>query len=69
MTATIEETSTVTTKGRDPALASFLSLIEKDIAAGHNVRDLPAGIATAMRRAAKQTGIDLDETLEGDVAL
>jgi antitoxin PrlF len=53
----------------DPALAAFLGLIEKDIAAGRNVRDLPAGTASALRRAAKGARVDLDETLEGDVAL
>ena len=53
----------------DPALAAFLGLIEKDIAAGRNVRELPAGVVAAMRRALKKSRIDLDETLEGDVAL
>lgn len=54
---------------RDPALAAFLELIEKDIAAGRNLRDLPAGLAAAMRRAMKQVRVDLDDKLEGDVAL
>jgi antitoxin PrlF len=54
---------------RDPALAAFLGLIEKDIAAGRNVRSLPAGLAAAMRRAIKQVQVNLDEKLEGDVAL
>ena len=53
----------------DPALAAFLGLIEKDIAAGRNVRDLPAGLATALRRAMKELRVDLGGTLEGDVAL
>jgi len=53
----------------DPALAAFLGLIAKDIAAGRNVGDLPAGVIAAMRRAMKKIRIDLDETLEGDVAL
>lgn len=54
---------------RDPALAAFLGLIEKDIAAGRNLRDLPAGVAAAMRRAMKEVSVDLKEMLEGDVAL
>jgi hypothetical protein len=33
---------------RDPALAAFLGLIEKDIAASRNMSDLPAGLAIAM---------------------
>jgi antitoxin PrlF len=49
----------------DPALA----LIEKDIAAGRDLRDLPADLATAMRRAIKEVRVDLDGKLEGDVAL
>jgi|SRR6516162_8290218 antitoxin PrlF len=52
----------------DPALA-FLGLIEKDMTAGRNVRDLPAGVVAAMRRAIKELRVDLDQKLEGDVAL
>ncbi|MGH6619322.1 MAG: type II toxin-antitoxin system PrlF family antitoxin [Alphaproteobacteria bacterium] len=54
---------------RDPALAAFLALIEKDIAAGRNIRDLPPAVAAAMRRATKGIPVDLDEKLEGEVAL
>lgn len=54
---------------RDPVLAAFLGLIAKDIAAGGNVRDLPPDVAAAMRRAIEQIEVDLDERLEGDVAL
>jgi antitoxin PrlF len=54
---------------RDPALAAFLGLIERDLAAGRNIRALPPSLAAAMRRALKKARIDLDETLEGDVAL
>jgi antitoxin PrlF len=54
---------------RDPALAAYLRLIEKDIAAGRRLRDLPAGVAAAMRRAAKDVRVDLDARLDGDVAL
>jgi antitoxin PrlF len=54
---------------RDPALAAFLRLIEKDIAAGRNLRELPSGIAAAMRRALKEVRVKLDETLDGEVAL
>lgn len=54
---------------RDPALAAFLGLIEQDIAAGRNLRDLPAGLTAALRRAIKEVRADLDEKLEGEVAL
>jgi len=54
---------------RDPAVGAFLQLLEKDIAAGCNVRDLPAGLTTAMRRAAKNVRVNLKEELEGDVDL
>ncbi|HYS49965.1 MAG TPA: hypothetical protein VEM36_14435 [Xanthobacteraceae bacterium] len=53
---------------REPALRTFLAVIRKDIAAGRNMRDLPAGLARALRRAAKEVPVDLDEQLEGDVA-
>jgi antitoxin PrlF len=54
---------------RDPALVAFLGLIKKDIAAGRNIRDLPASVIAAMRRAMKEVRVDLNENLEGDVAL
>jgi antitoxin PrlF len=54
---------------RDPALTAFLGLIEKDIAAGRNLSGLPTGVAAALRRALKEIRVDLDEKLEGDVAL
>ena len=54
---------------RDPVLAAFLRLIAKDIAAGRRVHDLPAGLIATMRRAVKEVPVDLDEELEGDVAL
>lgn len=54
---------------RDPALAGFLALIEKDIAAGRRVRDFPVGLAAAMRRALKQVPVDLEEKLKNEVAL
>ena len=53
----------------DPAVSGFLRLIEKDIAAGRGVRDLPPGLAAAMRRVLKEARVDLDEKLEGEVAL
>jgi antitoxin PrlF len=49
---------------RDPALAAFLGLIEKDIAAGRNIRDLPAGLLTTMQRVLKEVDVDLNEPLE-----
>lgn len=54
---------------RDPAVGAFLRLLEKDIAAGRNVRDLPAGMTSAMRRAAKDVRVNLEEGLEGEVEL
>ena len=53
---------------RDPALIGYLALIERDIAAG-NLAALPAGVATALRRVRKMVPVDLEEPLEGDVAL
>jgi len=54
---------------RDPALVAFLSLIEKDIAAGRNTKRLPAGLLSSLRRAMAETDVDLDGRLEGEVAL
>ena len=54
---------------RDPAVGAFLRLLEKDIAAGRNLRDLPAGLTSAMRRAAKDVRVNLEEELEGEVEL
>jgi len=54
---------------RDPAVAAFLGLIEKDIAAGRHVRGLPPGLEKTLRQAVKRVHVDLDETLDGDVAL
>ena len=54
---------------RDPALAAYLALIEKDIATGRNLGDLPAGLGAALQRAGKEIPVDLDEALEGEVAL
>ncbi len=54
---------------RDPALAAYLGLIEADLSAGRNLRDLSAGLARAMQRAKKEVRGDLSETLAGDVAL
>lgn len=55
----IEPASTVTARSRrqsrrrrgDPALAAFLGLIDRDIAAGRNIRDLPAGLVAVLQRA------------------
>jgi antitoxin PrlF len=57
------------TEDRDPALAAFLALIEKDIAAGRNIKNLPAGVLSALRRAMAEVPVDLDGKVEGEVAL
>lgn len=52
----------------DPAIASFLQLIEQDIAAGTNVSTLPPDLARSMVEAAKSVRAT-DEEIDGDVAL
>ncbi|MEI6450294.1 MAG: type II toxin-antitoxin system PrlF family antitoxin [Actinomycetes bacterium] len=52
----------------DPAIASFLGLLEKDIQSGLHVTGLPEDLARSMLAALKQP-LDLDSEIEGDVAL
>ncbi|WOI08945.1 type II toxin-antitoxin system PrlF family antitoxin [Thalassospira lucentensis] len=51
----------------DPAILGFLSVIEKDMANG-NLFALPTDLENRMRIAAAED-IDLNEVIEGDVAL
>ena len=53
----------------DPALGSFLKLIENDIKAGRHVRDLPASVTATLKQAIERVSVDLDEPLKGDVTL
>jgi hypothetical protein len=52
----------------EPALVAFLGLIKKDLESARGLRELPAGVAAAMRRALK-VGARLDEALDGNNAL
>ena len=52
----------------DPAIASFLALLEKDIAAGKHVSALPDELANALLVAVLQS-VDPGEEIVGDVAL
>ena len=52
----------------DPAIGTFLGLLEADIRAGRNVQALPENLARAMLANAGHA-VDLDEHIEGDVAL
>jgi len=54
---------------RDPALDGFLTLIERDVAAGRNLGALPAELLSALREAVREVPVDLDELLEGEVEL
>jgi len=60
--------SRLETPHRDPVLGSFLKLIEQDIKAGRNVRNLPAGMVATLKRA-MEVPVDLEEPLEGEVAI
>lgn len=53
----------------DPALAAFLGLIEKEIAAGRSVRDLPPELAAAIQRLIEEVPVELDVPLDGEVVL
>ena len=52
----------------DPAIASFLALLEKDIATGKHVSTLSDDLANALL-AAVQRPVDPGEDILGDVAL
>lgn len=52
----------------DPAIASFLSLLEKDIQAGKNLTELPKNLAQSML-AALEKPLASSEEITGDVAL
>lgn len=55
-------------ENEDPAILAFLDLVEKDIRSGRSLRSLPAELEARMRAAAKNR-VNLDEEIEGDVAL
>lgn len=59
----------LTVEHRDPALGRFLKLLEADISAGRNIRDLPKQTVASLRRVLKQVGVDLETSLDGDVDL
>lgn len=52
----------------DPAIGSFLALLEKDIQSGRHITTLPDDLARSML-AALGKRVDLNEDIEGDVAL
>jgi antitoxin PrlF len=52
----------------DPAIASFLGLLEKDIQTGRHITALPDDLARSLIAALEEPE-DLDSEIEGDVAL
>ncbi|AIR88384.1 type II toxin-antitoxin system PrlF family antitoxin [Pseudomonas cremoricolorata] len=52
----------------DPAIGAFLGLLEADIRSGQNITALPQGLAQSMLANAG-LDVDLDEEIEGEVAL
>lgn len=53
---------------QDPAIGSFLALLEKDIASAQNTTTLPRDLALAMLSATRRT-VDCREEIDGDVDL
>ena len=53
---------------KDPAIAKFLNFLEKDIQSGRHVAALPIGLARSILAALEQP-VDLNDEIEGDVAL
>lgn len=58
--------SRATDEEDDPALESFLHLLEADIRKGHHIQALPEDLASAMLASLGQNA-ELDEDIEGDV--
>ena len=56
------------TPHEDPAIASFLALLEKGIRTGQHLCALPDDLVQAMLTTLTQP-VDLDANIEGDVAL
>jgi antitoxin PrlF len=56
------------TAHEDPAIGSFLALLEKDIRTGQHLCALPDSLVQAMLATLTQP-VDLDAEIEGDVAL
>lgn len=52
----------------DPAIGAFLALLEADIRQGQHIGILPDELALAMQETLGQP-LDLDQEIEGDVAL
>jgi antitoxin PrlF len=52
----------------DPAISSFLGLLEKDIQTGRHITALPDDLVRSMLAALRQP-VDLDSEIESDVAL
>jgi len=52
----------------DPAIGSFLALLEKDLQTGRHITTLPDDLARSMI-AGLGKQVDLDEDIQGDVAL
>jgi len=60
----------VTDSGQDPALAPFLTLLERDLAARPQALvPLSAGMAERMVAATQGVEVAVDSPIEGDVAL
>lgn len=53
---------------KDPAIARFLALIERDLVEGKNIAVLPDALVESLQQA-KQRRVDTSEEIEGDVSL
>lgn len=52
----------------DPAIASFLSLLESDVKSGRHITTLPEDLVSSMLATLKRP-VDLSSEIEGEVAL
>lgn len=57
------------TEDHDAAISESLNMLAADIEAGQNIGLLPDDLVQALQKYARYTAVQLEEEIEGDVAL
>lgn len=61
--------SRVASEHQDPAISAFLDMLAVDIGAGQNIGFLPDDLVQTLQKHARHAAVQLDDEIEGDVAL